>query len=222
MSVNVSEVQDTVLTRAREGAWEAIRSGGIKPSMGCSVEIIVRDKDGNVLDTRRKDDDLFTFQFCQMFAQVVSYTELANSTTWGGTYSLVGGGIGTIIGNSAGPYWWGWLSRSIVFGTSTTAAKFSDYQVGTGWATVGATVLTGPPASTNTAQYYSTATNSGGTTINVSEVATYLNSETNLGGPGGFVFGTVASTICITHDVFAAVAVPPAGQVTAVYTWTWN
>jgi hypothetical protein len=210
-------VLEEVLANAQREAAASVR-GGKRPGIRCELEIVVRDAEGNVVETRRKPDDLFTVAFLNLFAAAVGNVAVA---TYDVTHTsrVIGGSLPQIV--FCGPVGLQ-EGMEIAFGTGTTPAAFTDYAIETSAGGTNPVVIatpTSPVSSSNSFTYAATWTNSTGSSVTVSEVATYWIS-TAAGSP--YIYGSNEWTFCITHDTFTGVAVPNSGTATATYTWTFS
>jgi hypothetical protein len=209
-------VLEEVLANAQREAAASVR-GGKRPGIRCELEIVVRDAEGNVVETRRKPDDLFTVAFVNIFAAALA--NVATSTTDQSGTSRAMGTLPLLVGNAQSGSWPSGLC--IYFGTGTTPAAFTDHAIETsagGTNPVGIAAPTTPVSSSNSFTYAATWTNSTGSSVTVAEVATYFVST----DVSGYLFGANSWAFCITHDTFTGVAVPNSGTATATYTWMFS
>jgi hypothetical protein len=187
------------------------------------LQIIVKDKDGEILEEKNHDNDMYLDQWQAIIASL--FKNLGNgtysaSTTFnckdtGGTSRTLGGVAGT--GNS--PFFATALEGAsggmqVSIGTGTNAAAHSDYALQTpaGYSAYPSSITTSNPSGGILYVSFSvTITCTNATTV--SEAIVTVNALDN---------GGTSRTLAITHDVFTGVPVPAGGSITLNYTFQYN
>lgn len=170
-----------------------------KPRIKAKLELVAKDKDGNITGTYCNEDDLFTKQFAQMTQLNIFNTAETITTTSNVAEALT-------VNNAA-------TAPTIVAGTGTTAAAVTDYNLqsqssGTS-GSVAATI--NAYSGSGTSGHYTitgTITNSSGGNITYSEVGLEVTVAT-------YVF-------LLTHDVFTGLVVSNLGTLAVTYTLTFS
>ena len=170
-----------------------------KPRVRAKLQLVAKDKDGNITGTYCNDDDLFTKQFAQITQLNIldtaeSVTDITNTAR-------------SLTVNSAS------TAPTIVAGTGTTAAAVTDYvlQTPTAGSSGSASATINAYSGSGTSGNYTvtaTITNSSGSTITYSEVGIEVTISTY--------------TFLITHDVFTGLAVSNSGTLAVTYTLTFS
>jgi hypothetical protein len=188
------------------------------------LEIIVRNKEGKIIETRKQEGDIYLDQWGAIIAALFKNCgngTYSGSTTFsckdtGGTARTLGGAASS--GNSPlfasaleGPSG----SVQVAIGTGTNAAAHTDYALQTPIS--GATAY--PSSITESNPSGNILYVSFSVTITLSAAAAVTEAIVTL-----VVYDSsgTSRTLAITHDVFSAVNVPASGSITLNYTLQFN
>lgn len=188
----------------------------------CKLEIIVRDKDGKVIQTKYVDNDMYLDQWQAIIAAL--FKNLGNGTYSGSTTFSCKNSAGTAVtlggvastGNS--PFFAIALEGlagqlKVAIGTGTIAAVHTDYWLQTPYAQGYPSSITVSNPSGSIVNVSFSVTISLATGATISEAVVQLIALDSAGTQRG---------LAITHDVFTGIPVPSSGSITLNYTFQFN